>query len=247
MGSPESEAERSDYESQHKVTLSKGFFMGVHPITREQFATFVEITGYKTQAEREGGAYIWTGKKWELVAASNWRSPGFEQTNDHPVVCVSWNDAVAFAKWLADRENKAVRLPTEAEWEYACRAGTTTPFHFGVTISPHQANYNSNHTYGTGKKGVYRQKTTPVGSFPPNALGLFDMHGNVWEWCQDWFGDYPHNDVVDPQGPDSGENRVGRGGSWPEAPRRCRSAYRGWSKPGLRGSYDGFRVRFCQD
>ena len=98
---------------------------------------------------------------------------------------------MAFCEALGKKDGKTYRLPTEAEWEYACRAGTTTPFHFGATISANQANYEGNDTYGNGKKGVYRQKTTPVGSFPPNAWGLFDMHGNVWEWCADWYGPYP--------------------------------------------------------
>jgi formylglycine-generating enzyme required for sulfatase activity len=221
--------------------------MGVHQVTLGEFATFVEKSGYKTQAETEGGAYIWTGKEWKFDAASNWRSPGFEQTNDHPVVCVSWNDGVAFAKWIAERENKSIRLPTEAEWEYACRAGTTTPFYFGATISTDQANYDGNYTYGTGKKGVFRQKTTAVGSFPANAFGLFDMHGNAWDWCQDWFGGYPKNDVVDPNGPDAGQYRVLRGGSWDDLPWYCRSAYRSRYEPGRRGHYIGFRLCFCRD
>ena len=129
---------------------------------------------------------------------------------------------------MREKDKKSYRLPTEAEWEYACRAGTTTPFHFGETISTDQANYNGNFTYGNGKKGVYRKKTTPVGSFPANAWGLYDMHGNVWQWCQDWYGDYPQKDVVDPQGPEKGEYRVLRGGSWSNDPRYCRSAYRLW-------------------
>jgi formylglycine-generating enzyme required for sulfatase activity len=251
MGSPKDEKDREGYdgadETQHKVTLTKGFFMSVHQVTRGQFATFVEKSGYKTQAEKEGGAYIWTGKEWKLDATSNWRSPGFEQTNDHPVVCVSWNDGVEFAKWLAEREKKTVRLPTEAEWEYSCRAGTTTPFHFGQTVSTEQANYDGNYTYGTGKKGVFRQKTTPVGSFPANAFGLFDMHGNAWDWCHDWFGKYPQGEVLDPQGPGAGQHRVVRGGSWTNNPQYCRSAFRCRIGPGYRSSNFGLRVCFCLD
>ena len=129
------------------------------------------------------------------------------------------------------RTRSRIVLPTEAEWEYACRAGTTTPFHFGETISTDQANYDGNFTYGNGKKGVYREKTTPVGSFPANAWGLYDMHGNVWQWCQDWYGDYPQKDVVDPQGPEKGEVRVLRGGSWISDPQYCRSAFRYWFDP----------------
>ena len=138
-------------------------------------------------------------------------------------------------------------LPTEAEWEYACRAGTTTPFHFGETISTDQANYDGDHIYGNGKKGVYRKKTTPVGSFPANAWGLHDMHGNVWQWCQDWYGDYPQKDVVDPQGPEKGQRRVLRGGSWDDIPQNCRSAFRGRYGPGHRLIDCGFRLCFCLD
>jgi formylglycine-generating enzyme required for sulfatase activity len=184
MGSPKTEAERSDNETQHKVTLSKGFFMGVHLVTQEQ---------------------------WQTVMGNN--PSNFKGEKNLPVEQVSWNDWQEFLKKLREKDKKAYRLPSEAEWEYACRAGTTKPFHFGGTISTDQANYNGNYTYGDGKKGKYREKTTPVGSFPANAYGLFDTHGNLFEWCQDWLGDYPQNDVVDPQGPDAGQYRVLRGGS----------------------------------
>jgi formylglycine-generating enzyme required for sulfatase activity len=137
-------------------------------------------------------------------------------------------------------------MPTEAEWEYACRAGAKTPFHFGETISTDQANYNGN-IYGDGKKGKFRVKTTPVGSFPANAWGLHDMHGNVFQWCQDWNGDYPQKDAVDPQGPEKGQYRVLRGGSWFLSPRFCRSACRHWVVPGLRDDYCGLRVCFSEE
>jgi formylglycine-generating enzyme required for sulfatase activity len=247
MGSPKTEAAREHNETQHKVTLSKGFYMGIHPVTRGQFAIFVQKTGFKTQAELEGGAHIWTGNEWKLDPAANWRNPGFEQTNDHPVTCVSWFDAVAFAEWLAQQDNKRIRLPTEAEWEYSCRAGTNTPFHFGDTISTEQANYDGNYTYGRGTKGKLRQKTTPVGSFPANAWGLFDMHGNVWEWCQDWIGDYPGNGVTDPHGPESGQYRALHGGCWRLYPQRCRSACRDGDEPRDRHNNCGFRLCFCLD
>ena len=185
MGSPEEEKERRDHETQHKVTLSKGFFMGVHLVTQEQ---------------------------WQAVMGNN--PSNFKGEKNLPVETVSWEDCQEFIKKLRVKDKKPYRLPTEAEWEYACRAGTKTPFCFGDAISTDQANYDGNHIYGNGKKGKYREKTTPVGSFPANAWGLFDMHGNLWEWCQDWFGDYPQNDVVDPQGPNEGQYRVLRGGSW---------------------------------
>ena len=216
MGSPKEEKERRDNETQHKVTLSKGFYMGVHLVTQEQ---------------------------WQAVMDKNPSS--FKGEENLPVETVSWNDCQDFIEKLRKKDKKAYRLPTEAEWEYACRAGTKTPFWFGETISTDQANYNGDNAYGNGKKGVYRQKTTPVGAFPANAYGLHDMHGNVWQWCQDWFGDYPQNDVIDPQGADTGKYRMLRGGSWDYNPQNCRSAYRNGYEPGLRLNYCGLRVCFC--
>ena len=216
MGSPKEEKERGDNETQHKVTLTKGFYMGVYTVTQEQ---------------------------WKEVMGNN--PSFFKGEKKLPVETVSWDDCQEFAKKLREKDKKLYRLPTEAEWEYACRAGTKTPFYFGATISTDQANYNGNFTYGTSKKGVYREKTTPVGSFPANAWGLYDMSGNLWEWCQDWYGDYPQNDVVDPQGPNTGQLRVLRGGSWNNFPQNCRSAYRVRLGPGLRDSfYGGFRLCF---
>ncbi len=148
---------------------------------------------------------------------------------------------------MGQTTGKRLRLPTEAEWEHACRAGTTTPFHFGETISTDQANYNGNHTYGKGTKGVYRKKTTPVGSFPANAWGLHDMAGNVWDWCQDWYGAYPKEDEKDPVGGIGGDARVLRGGSWYNNPRNCRSAYRNRNDPGNRNDNNGCRVLLCLD
>jgi formylglycine-generating enzyme required for sulfatase activity len=130
----------------------------------------------------------------------------FKGEKNLPVDTVSWDDCQEFVKKLREKDKNLYRLPTEAEWEYACRAGTKTPFHFGETISTDQTNYNGNFTYGNGKRGVYRQKTTPVDTFPANAWGLYDTHGNLFEWCQDWFGDYPQDDVADPTGPEKGQS-----------------------------------------
>ena len=218
MGSPKEEKERQDDETQHKVTLTKGFYMGVHLVTQEQ---------------------------WKEVMGNN--PSEFKGEKNLPVEQVSWDDCQAFIKKLREKDKKLYRLPTEAEWEFACRAGTKTPFHFGDTISTDQANYYGRLIYGNGKKGVYREKTTPVGSFPANAWGLHDMHGNVLQWCQDWYGDYQQKDVVDPQGPEKGEGRVLRGGSWHNNPENCRSAYRNWNGPGYRISNFGFRLCFCLD
>jgi formylglycine-generating enzyme required for sulfatase activity len=247
MGSPPSEEERSDDETQHPVTLSKGFWLGVTPVTRGQFSRFVQATGYRTEAETDGGAHYWTGKEWKQDPNKNWRAPGFVQTDEHPVVCVSWNDVVAVSDWVTKQSGHRCRLPTEAEWECACRAGSATPFHFGATISTEQASYDGNYTYSGGKKGVYRKATTPVKSFPANAWGLYDMHGNVWEWCQDWYGPYPNSDIKDPQGADSGAARVLRGGSWYGFPRKCRAANRRRNAPGNRYDNFGCRVVLCLD
>jgi formylglycine-generating enzyme required for sulfatase activity len=160
---------------------------------------------------------------------------------------VSWYDVVEFCDRLAKYTNKPYRLPSEAEWEYACRAGTTTPFCFGETITTELANYDGNHSYASGTKGRFRQKTTEVGSFPANLLGLYDMHGNVWEWCQDKY----HNSYQDAPTDGSAwlndrdhQLRVRRGGSWFYYPDLCRSAYRNGNLPNLDLNSLGFRVVF---
>ena len=222
MGSPKEEKgrgaienQRGAAESQHTVTLTQGFYMGVYAVTQEE---------------------------WQAVMENN--PSHFKGEKNLPVETVSWDDCQEFIKKLREKENKSYRLPTEAEWEYACRAGTTTPFHFGETISSDQANYLGTAVYGNGKQGKFRGKTTPVGSFPANGWGLHDMHGNMQQWCHDWYGDYPQKDVVDPQGPDSGQYRVLRGGSFDVDPLYCRSANRSRDGSGYRFSSHGFRLCF---
>ena len=213
MGSPAGEEDRDSDETQHRVRLTKGFFMGVTEVTQLQ---------------------------WKAVMGSN-RSQF--KGDDLPVGPVSWNDVMKFCRKLSQKESRTYRLPMEAEWEYACRAGTTTPFNTGRTISTYEANYAGNHVYGNGRKGVYRAKTTPVGNFRPNRWGLYDMHGNVLEWCSDWYGkEYPRNLVIDPAGPRTGTSRVVRGGSWDSRPRYCRSAFRYGIDPVIRHRLIGFRV-----
>jgi formylglycine-generating enzyme required for sulfatase activity len=236
----------------HRVTLTRGFYLSIHPVTRGQFAVFVEKTGHVTQAEREGGAALRQKGSFPLLRLAyrlvkgtlgvtpptpgiTWRSPGFQQADDHPVTCVSWHDAVAFAAWLAETESKAVRLPTEAEWEYACRAGSTGPFPWSEELARTIVNHDG---------PAARKQTTPVGKALANACGLHDLHGNVLEWCSDWLESYTPQDAVDPQGPGIGERRVLRGGSWFCALAACGSAARSSETPDFRANDIGFRLCF---
>ncbi len=162
---------------------------------------------------------------------------------NRPVECVSWDDAIEFCARLSNKTGKTYRLPSEAEWEYACRAGTTTPFYFGETITTDLANYDGNYTYGAGSKGEYRDQTTDVGIFPPNAFNLFDMHGNIWEWCQDAWHENYNGAPGDGSAWVSDNNiRLLRGGSWNNFPRLCRSASRFRFARVDWGSSVGFRV-----
>ena len=242
MGSPPGEAERQDNEGpQHKVTIAHRFALGRYAVTVGQYRQFVEATGHR----HEGGVYVWTGSEWKKDASKSWQDPGFAQTEQHPVVGVNWHDAVAYCEWLAKETGQPYRLPSEAEWEYAARAGTTTPFSFGATISTDQANYDGNYTYGNGRKGEYRQRTVPVGTLPVNPWGLYEMHGNVWEWVADvWHDSYQGAPVdgsawTDGEGQNSSSRRVLRGGSWDDSPRFLRSARRNWGEPDYRSSTGG--------
>lgn len=254
MGSPASEPGRYEDELQHRVLFMRGFLMGTTHVTRGQFAAFAKEAAYKTDAEKEGFAYAWNGKELAKVAGASWRSPGFEQTDDHPVVEVSWNDAVAFCQWLSKKENKSNRLPTETEWEYACRAGTTTAYFWGD--SPDDGKGFANCADLTAKEKfpdwdpVFNWHdgfafTSPVSSFKPNPWGLYDMIGNALEWCDDAYAGYPSGAVIDVQGSlqhSDSTSRVLRGGSWNGDPRFCRAAYRSWISPGDRGFNVGFRL-----
>jgi formylglycine-generating enzyme required for sulfatase activity len=219
MGSPKSEEGRNDSEGPvHKVKV-RSFYLGRCPVTNEEYGRFLS-------ANRD------------IQEPRYWGDRRFNQPRQ-PVVGVSWDEARAYATWAG------LRLPSESEWEYACRAGTTTPFYFGGTINPDQANYDGNYSYGKGKKGEYRQQTTPVNTFPANAFGLYDMHGNVWEWIEDdWHENYK-GALSDGQAwinNPRGEGRVLRGGSWLDDPLLCRSAYRLRDHPVGRGSNFGFRL-----
>ncbi|GHT82226.1 hypothetical protein FACS1894137_00710 [Spirochaetia bacterium] len=259
MGSPPTEAGRLDDETQHRVTVSS-FYMGKYEVTVGEFRRFVNAAGYTTTAESSGGGYVWTDGEWQWKADANWKNPYFSQGENQPVVLVSWYDAVRYCNWLSGQEGlspaytingenvswnrsaNGYRLPTEAEWEYACRAGTPTPFSTGNNITTSQANYNGNYPYNNNSKGTYREKTTNVGSLGYNAWGLYDMHGNVWEWCWDRYDKDYSGGVQTDSTAASGSVRVLRGGSWNRYAQGLRSANRGYNSPSNRGSVYGFRV-----
>ena len=240
MGSPPSEAKRGDYEGpRHRVTLDLPLAVGVYEVTREEYGRFVSATGHASG----DSCRVYKSGEWKNRSGRHWKRPGFSQGKRHPVVCVNWNDAKAYVRWLSRETGETYRLLSESEWEYVARAGTTGPFHTGATISTKQTNYDGNHTYGSGRKGRYRKKTTPVGEFPANAFGLYDVHGNVWEWVEDCWGSY-RGAPSDGSARESGDcsQRVVRGGSWVDDPSFLRSANRNWKPSGNRYDFAGFRV-----
>ncbi len=255
-------AERfKDEHPQHRVRITKPFYLGMYHVTRGQFRQFVKDSGYKTDAEKgdQPGAFGFDSENqtFSLNKAYSWQSSGFQQTDEHPVVCISWSDAVAFCKWLSRKEGKIYRLPTEAEWEYACRAGTTTRYSSGD--DPETLAKVANVADGTSKAKFPLWEVTikasdgyvftaPVGKFKPNAFGLYDMHGNAEQWCADWYGaDYYSKSLPDdPMGPNSGVARVIRGSSWNDVPFFARSANRLQLQPVGRGTDSGFRVAKTQ-
>ncbi len=244
-----------DEHPQHRVRIDTPFYLGKTEVTVGQFRRFVEATAYKTDAEKGGqdfqdgkkGGYTWT-TKWEWVEGATWRRPGFEQTDDHPVVLVSWNDAKAFCDWLARKAGRAIRLPTEAEWEYACRGGTRTAFWWGdqmddtgkVANVGDKKNWNFKEPYKGMPMDDGFKYTGPVGHYRANGFGLYDMIGNVWEWCDDWYDKYPGSTATSES---FGQKcRVLRGGSWDLAAVLCRCANRDRYRPANRLTYLGFRL-----
>ncbi|MBP5976851.1 formylglycine-generating enzyme family protein [Brasilonema sp. CT11] len=227
MGAPKNEQGSRDSERpQHQVTVQP-FFMGKYPVTQAQWRAVAALPQVNKELDP---------------------NPSYFKGDDRPVEQISWYDALEFCARLNFRINftagRDYRLPREAEWEYACRAGTTTPFYFGETITTDLANYNGNYTYGNAPKGQFcREETTTVGSFPPNAFGLYDMHGNVWEWCADTW--HPNYEAAPKDGSvwlDNNDNRLLRGGSWAFNPENCRSAFRNGLDAGGRDFLNGFRV-----
>ena len=225
MGSPEGEGYDNE-KPQHEVTVPE-FFMAKYLVTQAQWEVVAALPKINHDLEAE---------------PSNFK--GY----DRPVECVSWYDAVEFCARLSKHTGKQYRLPSEAEWEYACRAGTTTPFYFGETITGKLANYDARTIFANEPKVQHRQETTPVGLFPPNTFGLYDMHGNVWEWCFDNLHDNYYRAPTDASAWVNNDYlflKVMRGGSWSNNPRNCRSAYRYYSnrnKRDLFNYYNGFRV-----
>jgi formylglycine-generating enzyme required for sulfatase activity len=241
-------AEYTGWERPQNFVLIPSFAMGRYAVTKGEFGVFVRASGYRTQAEQGDGCNIWTGKEWKNDASHNWRKAGFPQGDDHPVVCVGWNDTQAYIQWLNRISGKSYRLLSEAEREYAARGGTQTAFWWGESITTSQANYNPKYgSYnGSSLKGQYRQATVPVQSFSVNPFGLYNVHGNVWEWTQDcWHESYfgaPTDGSAWTTGC-SGNARVLRGGSWSSSAPMLRSAYRIWYHPDKRNAADGgFRL-----
>jgi len=237
----------------HPVRITRPYYLGTHEVSVADFERFVTATGHKTTAEKEGKSWGYKDGKWQEVDGLNWRKPGFDQQSTHPVTSVSWEDAVAFCQWLSREDGRTYRLPTEAEWEYGCRAGTDTLFFWGDDPDAGTGYLNAADETGTpdGRSWTYKfnfkdgyAATSPVGRFKPNAFGLHDMQGNVREWCSDWYGGYTSTPVDDPTGPTAGSDRVLRGGSWSLGARVCRSAFRCGFTPAYRISFLGFRVAF---
>jgi uncharacterized protein (TIGR02996 family) len=237
MGSPEDEADRQDREGpQHEVEITRPFYLGIYPVTQHEYQQVIGSNPSHFSPEGGGG---------DQVAGMD--TPHF------PVDNVSWKDGAKFCRRLSAvpeerRQGRRYRLPTEAEWEYACREGgrVLTPFYFGRTLSSAQANFDGGHPYGGAPAGPYLHRTTRVGSYPPNALGLYDLHGNLLEWCADWFDSdyYQHSPRRDPQGPPASPQRLRpvRGGPWSGNGHHCRAAIRGGYAPNTRDPYSGFRV-----
>ena len=258
MGSPETESGRNRDETRHEITISRPFYLGMTHVTVDQFAAFVKDKGYKTDAEKNGSSGGIEIKDGRLVGSKvtgcSWRDPSFDQKGDHPVVQVSWNDAQAFCAWLSRKTGKTVLLPTEAQWEYACRAGTTTAYPWGdnpddgkgwangadQSLQKKLPNAPVGWTFFNWDDGYVF--TAPVGSFKVSAFGLYDVNGNAWQWCQDRYGTYAPGAATDPAGPDAGGARVLRGGSWGTHPSGCRAAVRDKHFPNDRSVNFGFRV-----
>ena len=250
----------------HRVRITRPFYLGQHEVTVGQFRQFLQASGYMPESIADGtGGYGYNaaydparsqrGDAFEgRDPKYSWRNPGFAQDDTHPVLNVTWNDAVAMARWLSQREGQTYRLPTEAEWEYACRAGSTTRYPggndprsllktantFDADAAVHWPAWQARALPGHDGHAF----TAPVGSFAPNAFGLYDMLGNAWEWTADWHGEdyYAQSPTNNPPGPESGSVRVRRGGSWHTWALYARCGYRNWNTPETRYTLVGMRL-----
>jgi formylglycine-generating enzyme required for sulfatase activity len=250
----------------HRVHITRPFYIGQYEVTVGQFRNFLAASGYVPESVADGTGGYGYNPNYDPAASArgdafdgrdpkySWSNPGFPQGDDHPVLNVTWNDAVALARWLSVREGATYRLPTEAEWEYGCRAGTRT--RYGSGDDPESLREVANTFDAEAKEDWLRWKgyalagsdgfafTAPVGSFMPNAWGLHDMHGNAWEWVSDWYADdyYARSPIDDPQGPTTGDERVRRGGSWHTWALYARCGYRNWNTPSSRYTLVGIRL-----
>jgi formylglycine-generating enzyme len=250
----------------HRVRLTRPFYMARHEVTVGQFRRFLEASGHVPESVADGTGGYGYNPRYDPAATRrgdafegrdrrySWQDPGFAQGDDHPVVNVTWNDALALADWLSRVEKRRYRLPTEAEWEYACRAGTPGHFHSGddpaslatvanVFDADSAVNWPAWRAFALPHRDAYAF-TSPVGRFAPNAFGLHDMHGNVWEWTADWHDEhyYARSPLDDPKGPAEGTVKVRRGGSWHTWPLYARCAYRNWNSPDTRYTLVGIRL-----
>jgi len=238
----------------HKVKISQPYYIGKYDVTVAQFRAFAEAMEFQTEAEKGNGGVTLKDGKWEYVRGVNWQDPGFKQEENHPVVVVTWNTAQEYCKWATKLAGRTVRLPTEAEWEYAARGPQSSKYPWGdkwegimanvADASLRRAGFDMR--WGEIKEDDGFPYTSPVGHYEESAswCGAFDMAGNVWQWCQDYFNDkyYGESPAVDPQGPATGRDRVIRGGCWDASPFSCRSMHRFKNNPGTRNADHGFRV-----
>lgn len=235
----------------HEVRLGD-YYLSRDEVTVAQFRRFVEATGFVTRAEREGTALVYRfvseeERGWEETSGIAWRDPGYEQGDDHPVVAVTWDDAMAYAEWLAEETGRPYRLPTEAEWEYAARAGgQRIPWPWGeAPPSGDRLNFadaSTSYPWSVDSIDDGHSRTAPVGTYGPDGFGFHDLAGNVWEWCLDRYAPYQEGSADDPTGPTAGENRVMRSGSWINAADFARTTRRNWDDPANRYVNLGFRV-----
>ncbi len=256
----------SDEAPVHRVRITKPFYLGQHEVTVGQFRRFLEASGYVPESVADGTGGYGYNRDYDPAQSVrgdafegrdpkySWRNPGFAQDEDHPVVNVTWNDAVAMARWLGEKEGVRYRLPSEAEWEYACRAGSRTRYYNGdapgelpIIANTFDADTARNwlrwQSFALTSRDGYAF-TSPVGSFAPNAFGLHDMLGNAWEWVADWHGEdyYARSPTEDPPGPPAGNVRVRRGGSWHTWALYARCSFRNWNTPQTRYTLVGMRL-----